>query len=245
MIGLINLSHSDPLAATFNDNEIERHSASENFDLVLNKKVDIAMIPLVSYLKNKDKLNLVKSMNIHSVSNTVSTVLVSKYKYLKDNARIAVTSLTKTTELYLKLIMDKIGIKYELCHSKYNDYKNLLNDYDYALVIGDNAIMSYNNNVNIIMDTGLEFSKLYNMEPVYAVTAGYNHSSLDLENTLNEHILQSKKYVNEFILKNAEKFNVKKELMSMYYRSIDYSYNYSVEKTINFLDKIIENNIQI
>ena len=239
MIGLINLSHSDPLSMTFSPDEIIRKSAWDNYRDLDEGKTEIGMISLVTYLEHSDKLNLVKSINIHTKANSISTVLLSRSGYLKNNMKINVTSLTKTTEFYLKLVLEKMGISFELKESRYSDYESLLKDADYALVIGDDAIKSYSGSANILLDVGLEFSKLYGLEPVYAVAASRNVIDDIAVNDLNRHIEEPKKYIGESAERNSLKFHVKKELMEAYYRVMDYSFNDSVMKTIESTRKII------
>jgi predicted solute-binding protein len=240
MIGLINLSHSDPLSMTFSPDDIVRKSASDNYQDLEEGKTEIGMISLVTYLEHKDKLNLVKSINIHTKANSISTILLSRIGYIKNNMKINVTSLTKTTEFYLKLVLDKMGISYELHESKYSDCENLLKNADYALVIGDDAIKAYSGSANILLDVGLEFSKLYGLEPVYAVAASKSIIGNDRIVDINKHILDSKKYIKESAEKNSLKFHVKKELMEEYYRVMDYSFSDSVMKTIEFARNKIE-----
>ncbi len=240
MIGLINLSHSDPLSMTFSPGDIVRKSAADNYKDMEEGKTEIGMISLVTYLKHRDKLNLVKSINIHTKANSISTILLSRFNYIKNNIKINVTSLTKTTEFYLKLVLDKMGISYELNESKYTDYEELLKNADYALVIGDDAIKAYSGSANILLDVGLEFSKLYGLEPVYAVSVSKNEIDTARISDLNRHIEDSKKYIKEFAEKNSLKFHVKKELMEEYYRVMDYSFNDSVMKTIEFARNIIK-----
>ena len=45
----------------------------------------------------------------------------------------------------------------------------------FALVIGDDAIRAYSGYANILMDVGLEFSKLYEEEKVSSVDEMYNN----------------------------------------------------------------------
>ena len=242
MIGLINLSHSDPLYMSFPAGETVRNSAAVNMKYLLEGRIEIGMVSLVSFIQNMDKLKLIRSMNIHSRANTVSTLLISKFNYLKDNMKINVTSLTKTTELYLKLVLDKMGISYEIRESEYSDADTLLKTSDYALIIGDNAIEAYSGNLNILMDIGLEFSKQYNMYPVYAVSAADENTDVDssMVNYLDSHIKESSKYVNEAANLNSIKFNVKEEVMHEYYRSIDYSFNDPVMRTIDYIKGLTE-----
>ena len=242
MIGLINLSHSDPLYMSFPPGETVRNSAAVNLKSLLEGRIEIGMVSLVSFLKNMDRLELIESMNIHSRANTVSTLLVSKLNYLKDTLKINVTSLTKTTELYLKLVLDRMGVSYQIKESDYSDADNLLKTADYALIIGDNAMEAYSGNLNILMDIGLEFAKQYNMYPVYAVSAAFHGTDVDdsMVNYLNGRIVESKKYINEAVRLNSIKFKVKEEVMREYYRSIDYSFTDPVMKTIDFIEHLIE-----
>ncbi len=238
MIGLINLSHSDPLYMAFPSGETVRNSAATNLKYVLEGRIEIGMVSLVSFINNRDKLKLVKSINIHSRANTVSTLLVSRLNYLKENINVNVTSLTKTTELYMKLVLDRMGIPYQINESQYTDAINLSKTADYALVIGDNAIEAYSGNLNILMDIGLEFSKQYNMYPVYAVAVALKDTDVDssMVNYLNGRIEESKKYIKEAVKSNSMKFNVKEEVMREYYRNIDYSFNDPVMRTIEFIE---------
>jgi predicted solute-binding protein len=151
--------------------------------------------------------------------------------------KINVTSLTKTTELYLKLVLDRMGLSYVISNSEYSDPDSLLKTADYALIIGDNAIEAYSGNLNILMDTGLEFSKQYHMYPVYAISAAANDTNVDdsVVNYLNGRIAESKKYIKDAVELNSKKFNVKEEVMKEYYRSIDYSFSEPVMKTVEFV----------
>ena len=242
MIGLINISHSDPLSMTFSQEEIVRKSAADNYVDLKNGKTEIGMISLVTYLKNKDTLNIVKTMNIHTRANSISAILVSRFNHIKNNIKVNVTSLTKTSEFYMKLVLEKIGISYEINESEYSDCENLLENADYALVIGDDAIRAYSGYANILMDVGLEFSKLYGLEPVYAVSA--TRSDIEISETrikdLNRHIKDSRNYISECVEKNYLKFHVKRELMEEYYRVMDYSFTDSVMKTIEFVESLMD-----
>ena len=62
-----------------------------------------------------------------------------------------------------------------------SECESLLENADYALVIGDDAIRAYSGYANILMDVGLEFSKLYGLEPVYAVSA--TRSNIEISET--------------------------------------------------------------
>ncbi|KJE48973.1 MULTISPECIES: MqnA/MqnD/SBP family protein [Acidiplasma] len=236
MYGIINLIHSDPLFYALNNKiEIKRDTAFNILGMIEKDELDAGMVSLVQFL-NSD-LKLIETANIHTLSNTMSTLLISRNKHIENNIEIAVTSLTATTSFYLSLILNKMGIKYELIKSKYTDAQNLLNNNDYALVIGDDALLAYKSNYNIIFDIGYEFSRLFNLMPVYAVTASkrdFDHKIID------NAIAESKNYVEKSIIKNQTK--VKKEILKFYYNTIKYDYNFEVNETVNFLKNIILKN---
>jgi predicted solute-binding protein len=133
-----------------------------------------------------------------------------------------------------------MGLSYVISNSEYSDPDSLLKTADYALIIGDNAIEAYSGNLNILMDTGLEFSKHYHMYPVYAVSAAAKDTDVDssMVNYLNGRIEESKRYIKDAAKLNSKKFKVKEEVMNEYYRSIDYSFTEPVMKTVEFLSSL-------
>ncbi len=238
--GIIDLMHSDPLYFSLkNDIDIRRESAKDILNDIEHGKIDAGMVSLVSFLRSK--LNLVKTGNIHTLSNTISTVLISRKNHLKNSMEIGVTSMTETTSFYLSLILNKMNIKFKFKKSNYIDADNILNENDYALVIGDEALKVYSYKYNILMDIGYEFSRLYNLAPVYAVTASkYNLSKDDID-IINNGIKNSKNFVGKSIEKNRDK--IKMNVLEYYYKAIIYDYNFEVENTINFIRNNFPNNI--
>ena len=171
MIGMINFSHSDPLYLAVEDkSHVIRDTPANIFTMLENGKLDAGMISLVTYLENREKFKLLKTANIHSLRTTMSTILVSRGTDLYNGMQIAVTSHTRTTEFYLKCVLDGMKLDYELIHTDKTEASDLLELADSALVIGDEAMSVYATRLKVIMDIGFEFSRLYSLSPVYAVT---------------------------------------------------------------------------
>lgn len=236
MFGLINLMHSDPLYFALSEKtEIIRDNPENILNMIKDDKIDAGMVSLIPFLSSGLKLS--ETANIHSIKNTVSTLLISNKKYIENKIEISVTSLTATTSFYLSMILNKMKINYEFVKSKYHDAKNLLKDNDYALVIGDDALDVYSKKYNIIFDIGYEFSHMFNLMPVYAVTATkkyYDHEIID------DAIKDSKKYIEKSIEKNQN--SIKVNILNYYYNDIKYDFNNEVNETIKFIQKVLIKN---
>lgn len=241
MIGIINFAHSDPLYLAMEDKKrVIRGTPKEILNTLFKKEIHLGMISLISYLENKESLNLEESANIHSSKTTMSTLLISRGKGIFDGMRIAVTSHTRTTEFYLELILRKMGIRYEIVHTDKTSAEELLRIAEYALVIGDEALMVYNTQHRILMDVGYEFSRLFSMIPVYAVTVSLKGMNVknDLDE-LNKAVEASSGYKDEASAINSKKFGLSKDVLLKYYSLISYSFDNQVRKTIEFIEEIL------
>ena len=79
MLGIINFTHSDPLYQAYGDKSaVIRETPKKLLELLLNGKIDCAMISLLEYFRHMDSLELVESATISSRSGTMSTLLVSR-----------------------------------------------------------------------------------------------------------------------------------------------------------------------
>lgn len=241
MIGIINFTHSDPLFLAVDDkSKVIRDSPSNIFRMLEEGKLTMGMISLVTYLKNRDKYRLLKSANIHSLRATMSTLLVSKGKELCDGMKIAVTSHTKTTKFYLQAVLDGMKIKYELIHTDKTGVDDLLKIADYALVIGDEALSVYGTNLRIVMDIGYEFSRIYSLSPVYAVTVSSGSHDESEAGLLDRAVADSSKYNDESAKANSSKFGLPENIFRRYHSLIRYDFNASVLKTIEFVAESID-----
>ena len=159
MIGIINFTHSDHLYSAYREkNLVLRETPKNIMKLILEGKLDCGMVSLFEYFENQKNLELVKSATIHSQRGTMSTLLVTRKNEIVSPMKIAVTEHTRTTAVYLELVLQKMNIDYSLIWSGRGDAEALLNEADYALVIGDEALKLYSKKLRRIWDLGLPFS---------------------------------------------------------------------------------------
>ncbi|CAC11364.1 conserved hypothetical protein [Thermoplasma acidophilum] len=235
MISIIDFAHSDPLYLGFEDRAgIERHNPFENLDLVLSGKAQIGMVSLVSYLENEDNLRLLKTANIHSMGKTISTLLISKNDRLKKSIDVAVTRNTKTTELYLDLVLTSLGIEHRFMHTDFKDAGDLLGLADYALLNGDEALAVYSSRIHIIMDVGSAFSRIFHISPVYAVSVSRVSENPDTSR-LDRAVVRSAAFRNECARGLSHRLNIPMSVAEDYYNTIIYDYDDHVEKAIEFI----------
>ncbi len=240
MIGLINFTHSDPLFLSLSKKEgFLRETPGKILDMILGGELEGGMISLVSLLENG--LELFKGANIHSVSTTMSTILVSRGKGLSKKMEIAVTSHTRTTEFYLEMVLKGLGIEYKMLHSDSTDANDLLNQAEYALVIGDEALRVYSTDLRIILDTGYEFSRLFHMQPLYAALA-YKREEKPPAGfaDVDRATAPERPVVEEAVEEASKRLNLDKKLMRRYFSLVKYDYVPVLDRTVDFVSKHIK-----
>jgi predicted solute-binding protein len=242
MISLIDFTHSFPLIrALSSQTKLSRGSPADNLKGVMDGKYSMAMVSLVSYLENTDDLALVKGANIHTKAQTLSTLLVSRGKDLKDRMEVAVTAHTRTTELYMDLVLSRMGISPDKIYSKATEATELLDDAEYALVIGDEALRYFHGDGKIILDIGYEVSHFFKLEPLYAVTVARKDSvDMDEVSLLEKSVDMSRDYIEESIEKASTERGISRDLLEYYYTLINYEYSIKQDRTMDFVKYMLE-----
>lgn len=242
MISLIDFTHSFPLIeALSSQTEMARGNPSHNLKGILNGDYSLAMVSLVSYLENMDDLELIKGANIHTRSQTLSTLLVSRGNDLRNDMEVAVTAHTRTTELYMDLVLSRMGIGPKKIYSKATEAEELLEEAEYALVIGDEALRYFHGNRKIILDIGYEVSHFFKLYPLYAVTVA-RKGSVDMEEVeiLARSVAMSHDYVAESIRKASMERGISSNLLAYYYDLISYEYSQNLDRTLDFVKYMLE-----
>lgn len=235
MIGIIDFSHSDPLYSAIDRKDvIVRESPSRILNMVRDGQLEGGMVSLVSLLENN--LSMCRGANIHSISTTMSTILVSNGSPISRDMEIAVTSHTRTTEFYTEMVLKGLGINYRLVHTDKTYAEELLNIADYALVIGDEALKVYGTSSRVLFDVGFEFSRLYHLQPVYAALA-YRHGEeepVDFS-SVNKAVNPSREIVEKCSQDASERLGLRESLLKRYYSLIKYDYHGHLDKTVEFV----------
>ena len=234
MISLINLVHSYPLHYAMREiDEIGINSPQENLKLVMEGKAECGMVSLLDYFRNMDSLKLIQGPNIHSSSRTISTIVISKGENLYHGARIAITAQTETTSFYLEQILKVEFPKAETIKMPYSTAKELLEEEQFALVIGDEALRAYSQNYRTLIDVGLHYSLLTSYYPVYAVMVSKDQLSDKRIGEINKAAFNSKNFIQKAI-SYGENAGFSKELLSSYYRAIGYHFDDVIRRSIDY-----------
>ncbi|WP_075057250.1 hypothetical protein [Thermogymnomonas acidicola] len=160
---------------------MERYEPGRILERLLDGQARTGMVSLLAYMENRDALRLSRSASIHTAHTTMSTLLLGRGQGgLRKSIEVAVTRYTRTTEFYLSLILRRLNVDFRLYRSDGTEAADLLGEREYALVIGDEALRAYSQGYSIVMDIGSEFSRLYNLAPLYAVTVSSDEAEEEI-----------------------------------------------------------------
>lgn len=245
MLGIINFTHSDHLYAAYGDKSLVLRETPKNIlKYILQGKLDCGMVSLFEFLENQDRLELVESATIHSLKGTMSTLLVTRNATISSPMKIAVTEHTRTTAVYLELVLKRMKIEYTLVWSREREAEALLKEAEYALVIGDEALKVYSTDLKIVWDLGYQFNALYSMLPVFSVTvkAKGKKCSREIE-LLDQAVRDSPDNIEQFADEDARKLGLPVDTMRRYFHTILLDFNKEVKKTVDFLSKYQAQNL--
>lgn len=239
MLGIINFTHSDHLYAAYGDKSIVMRETPKNIlKYILQGKLDCGMVSLFEFLENQGRLELVESATIHSLRGTMSTLLVTRKATISSPMKIAVTERTRTTAVYLELVLKKMKVDYRLIWSREREAEALLEEADYALVIGDEALKVYSTNMKIIWDLGYQFSALYSFLPVFSVTVKSKGKDCSREiELLNQAVGDSSEYIDQIVEEDSRRLGLPVGTMRLYFKTILLDFNNEVKKTVDFLSR--------
>lgn len=225
------MRHSIPLKYSLSKHfRVEENNPRINLEKIKKGQLDYGMVALVRMFSNGDDLKIVKGPTITGKIHSMSNLLISNGKKMYNGMEIAVTSETDTTSFYLSLILDKYFPDSQMILCKREDPEGLLEESDFALVIGDNALSVYRKNYTVLMDISYMITKIFEIPPIYAVTATSSKENLD------NHMWNVNSEIYREVLNN---FNEnERDFMDYYYRSISYEYNRITEMSVEFFRRM-------
>lgn len=187
----------------------------------LGKSIDFAPVPAFYYLLNKDRLRSY-DFCIASTEKVISVLVVSKNSKSLDNGSIAITNHSMTSINLLKIILSEKGMKNKLVAPPTSKPTPLLDNSDYALVIGDEGIkarMLY----NVVMDLGEEWCELTGKPMVFGISASMKDFDASVTNDL---VLKSIDWgwenLEEIVRAAESKFKMPGEFLEEYFRTLSY-----------------------
>ena len=238
-LALINFTHSDPLCRAISGIDTVRATPASILDGVLKGRYEYGMVSLLGYIRNMERLSLIESGTIHSNGKILSTILVSRQLSLKRGSQVSVTGYSETTLFYARAISERLGLDLEFIPSRFTEAEDLLSEKDYALVIGDEALKVYQSRFRILMDIGFEYSLLFHLPPVFAVTvAGKDSDNTSIKGIIDDAVRKSCTYREESVKINSGKLGVKDHILKEYYSLLRYGFDDSVRKSIAFVESV-------
>ncbi|MGM0419282.1 MAG: menaquinone biosynthetic enzyme MqnA/MqnD family protein, partial [Thermodesulfobacteriota bacterium] len=209
---------------------------SEGPPAVLNSALadevlDLSPVSAFSYALYHEKWIIVPDLSISCTGSVISVLLCSDLKFSElDKKRILLTNESASAASLLRVLFFEKGI-YPEFHS--GDIKKLNKDnYDAALVIGDNALYGkWDNRFENVYDLGKLWHDMTGFSFVFGLWAvskkAYKNKKLSIEeiaeiliNNKNRNLSDFKK-LTEYA---AEKNNTSADFMEKYFRYIEYDF---------------------
>lgn len=232
----LKMSHSDPLVLSYGRDDYNRASPDKCLKSVLSGESLKSMVSLVSYIENMDRIRMIDGPLISFKNQSVSTLLVSNERYLSYDIEIAVSGDTRTTEFYMEKVLDAMRIGFKVRRSRKLEAEDLLNEAPYALVIGDEALKVYGSRYRILLDIGFEFSRIFQMIPVYAVSTALHDSPITSDDFYMKTDLFRQKCTDDL----SNRLNISRMIVSRYYSNLSYSPSISTKATIDFVSSFFK-----
>ena len=140
--------------------------------MLVKGELDIAPASSIIYAKYPDKLLILPDISISSAGKTNSILVFSKTLYSLDDLsgkRIALpfTSASSIALIEIILAMKKINAKF--IYNQMPDVKEMLENADSGLLIGDDALHAFFRGNSVLADLGNEWHKLTGKSMVYAI----------------------------------------------------------------------------
>ena len=227
----LKMSHSDPLVLSYGREDYLRSSPEKCLKSVLSGESLKAMVSLVSYIENVDRLKMIDGPLISFRNQSVSTLLISKDRYLSNDLEIAISGDTRTTEFYMERVLEAMGVRFNVKRSTGIEASDLLDESPYALVIGDEALKVYRSRYRILLDIGYEFSRIFQMIPVYAVSTALSDSTVNSE----DFFLKTDQFRSKCTYDLSDRLGISGMIVSRYYSNLSYLPSKSTKATIDFV----------
>ncbi len=202
---------------------------------LLGSSIDFAPVPAFYYLLNKDRL---RSYNfcVASTDRVISVLVVSRNNKDLNKGSIAITNHSMTSVNLLKVILREKGMENKLVAPHSSKPTPLLDNSEYALVIGDEAIkarMLY----RVVMDLGEEWYELTGKPMVFGISAslkGVDASATD--ELVMESIDWGWENLEEIVAAAESKFKMPGEFLEEYFKTLSYKMRNNEKKGLNLFE---------
>jgi len=251
-LGRISFLITDPVYYHFEKEDLDgikiiSSTPKQLLRMLLKGEIDMAPIASSNLLTSENGLVKLPIMSIHSKGPIMSAIVVShKYSKLRRDAKIAVTADTSASSLMLKKILQLSNINAALVDASETSARTLLQDEEFALVIGDDALRARLDNHNIVLDIGEEWWRLTRTPAVFAVTAAvkenYDKSRVEFANVqriLKKIVLDNRDLI-EVAESSSRRSGLPLDLILDYFRNLRFIYDRSVDQGLRRLSEIMD-----
>ena len=232
----LKMSHSDPLVLSYGKDDYARLSPDKCLKSVLSGESLRSMVSLVSYIENIDRIGMIDGPLISFKNQSVSTLLISNERYLSDDIEIAISGDTRTTEFYMERVLESMRIGFNIRRSGKIEAGDLLEEAPYALVIGDEALKIYGSRYRILLDIGFEFSRIFQMIPVYAVSTALSGSSI----IPDDFFIRTDQFRQKCTDDLSNRLSISRLIVSRYYSNLSYLPSKSTKATIDYVSSFFK-----
>lgn len=215
--------------------EIVEDTPKNLAEMLLSGKIDYAPVPTFFYLKNRSKLSTY-SFCVGSDGEVYSVVVVSKRKRL-DDSPIAVTKKSLSSANMLRIIKQEKALVNKLVIYE-GDFKEMLRDFDHALVIGDEAIKA-RMVFRVVMDIGEEWKEITGLPAVFGVSASLRDLKLEeVDRDLLNSYRKGMESIDEIVEIASMKFRMPPEFLEIYFKKLVHEMGSKERKSIEVFGEL-------
>ena len=255
-IGRISFIHNDPAfyyleKGRLNDVLIKSATPRELLELLLREELDFAPISSIALHEHRDKLTPVPALAVHSEGPARSALLIARKdqpEVLGDGEKIAITNYTETSAGMLRVLLRKKNINADFIQSKFTSAKQLLQEAPYALVIGNEALATFDDYGQKIFDLGEEWGSITQQPAVFALSA-IRFGLLEHSETVDRIVRLVREslefgYANlgQIIKNTAEWSRMSPDLLAEYFVSLRLDYTERAAKGYEYLVNMLDSN---
>jgi chorismate dehydratase len=197
------------------DHELILDTPSSCFKRLIDKEVDVALIPVFGTQMHPD-VRAISGIGIAAEKQTESVLLYS-HKPLDQIKSVSVDPASLTSVNLLKIILEK---KYrnepQFITANDNNLSAILNNYDAALVIGDGAILSKVPGCSR-WDLATEWYAFTNLPFVFAVWASIRSLNTSEQNVFRQSLVEGLEAIDKIINEAKKIISVDSQFLKRYY----------------------------
>lgn len=214
--------------------------------MFLDGKLDITPISSIEYARNSDQAIILPNVSISADGDVQSILLFSKVPVTElDGLRVCLTSASATSVALLKILFEhyyQIQVQYTV---QKPDLQQMLKKHDAALLIGDDALLARNGDLNFegkslfVIDLGRAWHDFTGHKMIYALwvirSSFVAEHSVEIE-TISKAFVEAKNFgfshISLLVDKAEQKTGLPRPVLESYFQTIQYEFGEDEQKAI-------------